>query len=164
MKCIWKCSMHNVGHFVHWSMNYLSDNNDNHNAIFSFWWSKELISCLWVIAVTPQTPKCHHNQEIAEVVVTFGCLWCHGHGWKEGMTFFSFMVSQSLRLIGKCCQARCWKLFVNCLSYKNRSVVNIESSNSIVVKTKWCQQSLWHRIVDTLLRKGQNTYNNIIKW
>ena len=32
-----------------------------------------------VMAVTPQTPKCHHNRGAAEVVVTFGSLWCHSH-------------------------------------------------------------------------------------
>ena len=29
------------------------------------------------MAVTPQTPKCHHNLGYASVVVTFGSLWCH---------------------------------------------------------------------------------------
>ena len=36
-----------------------------------------------VMAVTPQTPKCHHNRGAAEVVVTFGSLWCHSHDQNE---------------------------------------------------------------------------------
>ena len=32
-----------------------------------------------VMAVTPQTPKCHHNLGCASVVGTFGSLWCHSH-------------------------------------------------------------------------------------
>ena len=36
-----------------------------------------------VMAVTPQTPKCHHNLGYASVVVTFGSLWCHSHDRKR---------------------------------------------------------------------------------
>ena len=45
-----------------------------------------------VMAVTPQTPKCHHNRGAAEVVVTFGSLWCHSHDRKRGINFYSIMV------------------------------------------------------------------------
>ena len=36
-----------------------------------------------VMAVTPQTAKCHHNRGAAEVEVTFGNLWCHSHDRNE---------------------------------------------------------------------------------
>ena len=48
-----------------------------------------------VMAVTPQTPKCHHNRDAAEVVVTFGSLWCHSHDRKQGINFCSIMVPQN---------------------------------------------------------------------
>ena len=48
-----------------------------------------------VMAVTPQTPKCHHNRGVAEVVVTFGSLWCHSHDRKRGINFYSIMVPQN---------------------------------------------------------------------
>ena len=48
-----------------------------------------------VMAVTPQTPKCHHNRGTAEVVVTFGSLWCHSHSRKRGTIFYSIMVPQN---------------------------------------------------------------------
>ena len=48
-----------------------------------------------VMAVTPQTPKCHHNRGAAEVVVTFGSLWCHSHDRKRGINFYSIMVPQN---------------------------------------------------------------------
>ena len=51
-----------------------------------------------VMAVTPQTPKCHHNRGAAEVVVTFGSLWCHSHDRKRGINFYSIMVPQKLTL------------------------------------------------------------------
>ena len=41
-----------------------------------------------VMAVTPQTPKCHHNLGCASVVVTFGSLWCHSHDRKLGINSF----------------------------------------------------------------------------
>ena len=40
--------------------------------------------------VTPQTPKCHQNLGAAEVVVTFGSLWCHSHGRKRGIKFYFY--------------------------------------------------------------------------
>ena len=39
----------------------------------------EIDTSFSVMAVTPQTPKCHHNLGCASVVVTFGSLWCHSH-------------------------------------------------------------------------------------
>ena len=48
-----------------------------------------------VMAVTPQTPKCHHNRGAAEVVVTFGSLWCHTHDRKRGVNFYSIMEPQN---------------------------------------------------------------------
>ena len=48
-----------------------------------------------VMAVTPQTPKCHHNRGAAKVVVTFGSLWCHSHDRKRGINFYSIMVPQN---------------------------------------------------------------------
>ena len=42
-----------------------------------------------VMAVTPQTPKYHHNRGVAEVVVTFGSLWCHSHDRKQGINYAS---------------------------------------------------------------------------
>ena len=48
-----------------------------------------------VMAVTPQTPKCHHNRGVAEVVVTFGSLWCHSHDRKRGINFYFIMVPQN---------------------------------------------------------------------
>ena len=48
-----------------------------------------------LMAVTPQTSKCHHNWGAAEVVVTFGSLWCHSHDRKRGIIFYSIMVSQN---------------------------------------------------------------------
>ena len=48
-----------------------------------------------VMAVTPQTPKCHHNRGAAEVVVTFGSLWCHSYDRKRGINFYSIMVPQN---------------------------------------------------------------------
>ena len=48
-----------------------------------------------VMAVTPQTPKCHHNRGAAEVVVTFGSLWCDSHDRKRGINFYSIMVPQN---------------------------------------------------------------------
>ena len=48
-----------------------------------------------VMAVTPQTPKCHHNRGAAEVVVTFGSLWCHSHDHKQGINFYSIMIPQN---------------------------------------------------------------------
>ena len=42
-----------------------------------------------VMAVTPQTPKCHHNLGCASVVVTFGSLWCHSHDLKLGINSFN---------------------------------------------------------------------------
>ena len=48
-----------------------------------------------VMAVTPQTPKCHHNRGVAEVVVTFGRLWCLSHDRKRGINFYSIMVPQN---------------------------------------------------------------------
>ena len=44
-----------------------------------------------VMAVTPQTPKYHHNRGAAEVVVTFGSLWCHSHDLKLGINFYSII-------------------------------------------------------------------------
>ena len=41
------------------------------------------------MAVTPQTPKCHHNLGYASVVVTFGSLWCHSHDLKLGINSFN---------------------------------------------------------------------------
>ena len=43
------------------------------------------------MAVTPQTPKCHHNRGAASVMVTFGSLWCHSHDRKRGINFNSIM-------------------------------------------------------------------------
>ena len=43
------------------------------------------------MAATPQTPKCHHNRGAAEVVVTFGSLWCRSHDRKRGINFYSIM-------------------------------------------------------------------------
>ena len=37
------------------------------------------------MAVTPQTPKCHHNLGCASVVMTFGSQWCHGHDRKRSI-------------------------------------------------------------------------------
>ena len=48
-----------------------------------------------VMAVTPQTPKYHHNRGVAEVVVTFGSLWCHSHDRKRGINFYSITVPQN---------------------------------------------------------------------
>ena len=48
-----------------------------------------------VMALTPQTPKCHHNRCAAEVVVTFWSLWCHSHDRKRGINFYSIMVPQN---------------------------------------------------------------------
>ena len=48
-----------------------------------------------VMVVTPQTPKFHHNQGTAEVMVTFGSLWCHSHNRQRGINFYSFMVPQN---------------------------------------------------------------------
>ena len=48
-----------------------------------------------VMAVTPQTPKCHHIRGAAEVVVTFGSLWCHSHDLKRGINFYYIMVLQN---------------------------------------------------------------------
>ena len=41
------------------------------------------------MAVTPQTPKCHHNLGCASVVVTFGSLWCHSHELKLDINSFN---------------------------------------------------------------------------
>ena len=51
--------------------------------------------CHHNLAVTPQTPTCHHNLGYVSVVVTFGSLWCHSHGRKRGIKFYSIMVPQN---------------------------------------------------------------------
>ena len=48
-----------------------------------------------IMAVTPQTPKRHHNRGAAEVVVTFESLWCHSHDRKQGFNFYSIMAPQN---------------------------------------------------------------------
>ena len=49
----------------------------------------EIDTSFSVMAVTPQTPKCHHNLGCASVVVTFGSLWCHSHDLKLGINSFN---------------------------------------------------------------------------
>ena len=59
---------------------------------FQVTWAEGIHTEFEVMAVTPQTPKCHHNRGVAEVVVTFGSLWCHSHDRKRGINFYSIIV------------------------------------------------------------------------
>ena len=54
-----------------------------------------------VMAVTPQTPKCHHNLGCASVVLTFGSLWCHSHDLKLGINSFIISQFQSVFIVNK---------------------------------------------------------------
>ena len=55
----------------------------------------EIDNSFSVMAVAPQTPKCHHNLGCASVVVTFGSLWCHSHDLKLGINSFNNTTSHT---------------------------------------------------------------------
>ena len=84
------------------------DDDDNMEKIWPInqFIMKELIQ-FQVMAVTPQTPKCHHNRGAAEVVVTSGSLWCHSHERKRGINFYSIMVPQTRFELGIVVKPNC---------------------------------------------------------
>ena len=49
----------------------------------------EIDTSFSVMAVAPQTPKCHHNLRCTSVVVTFGNLWCDSHDLKLSTNSFN---------------------------------------------------------------------------
>ena len=61
------------------------------------------------MAVTPQTPKCHHNRGCASVVVTFGSLWCHSHDLKLGINSFNIGSGNGLVLLSQCWLRSMWQ-------------------------------------------------------